>query len=410
MATGARLTLLPYAYLADPLPVYYQSQDTRAGVHSYSYAGGPSTKEEIRGPDGVTRGSYSYIDANGFLQSVFYVADEDGFRVAATNLPSNNGNPPYDTSDILLAKTIQLESSTAREEQKKEENLLISRRKRSLDAPAAAAAADQDRQNQASGNPSPQQDQADQNLAIASKSSHELPATEKSAGEGRALVAPVYGLLDSVLISKLIGTATSEQSHVDVHNNIRLKAVQPVSKPVLLSSQVLPASSQQFQVQNSLRVDALKKDAETVQSQTPSLAAVNLEPIPLVSILSDYNENRIQLHKNLGLEGPNRKDAVKIDAAQLAIVEETPITAVSAASAVPVKETPLPVVTAVSSQSRTQIHNNAKLEVAMLVKPILYISTSYAQPIATLPILTPVAQSFQYRSQIHSNEKIESVN
>ncbi|XP_020296700.1 uncharacterized protein LOC109861451 [Pseudomyrmex gracilis] len=408
VATGARLTLLPYAYLADPLPVYYQSQDTRTGVHSYSYAGGPSAKEEIRGPDGVTRGSYSYVDANGFLQSVFYVADEDGFRVAATNLPSNNGNPPYDTSDILLAKTIQLESSAAREERKKEENLLVSRRKRSLNVPAAAAA-DQDRQNQASGNPSPQQDQANQNLAIASKSSHKLPAPEKTAGEGRALVAPVYGLLDSVLIPKLIGTATSEQSRVDVHNNIRLKAVQPVSEPVLLSSQVLSASSQQLQ--NSLRVDALKKDAETVPSQTSSLAIVNLEPIPLVSVLSDYNENRIQLHKNLGLEGPNRKDAVKIDATQLAIVEETPITAVPAASAVPVvKETFLPVVTAVSNQSRTQIHNNAKLEVAVPVKPTVYIATSYAQPIAALPIWAPVAQSSQYRSQIHSSEKIELAN
>ena len=37
--------------------------------------------------DGVTRGSYSYIDANGILQSVNYISDAMGFRVAATNLP-----------------------------------------------------------------------------------------------------------------------------------------------------------------------------------------------------------------------------------------------------------------------------------------------------------------------------------
>lgn len=38
--------------------------------------------------DGITQGGYSYIDAEGKLQSVEYVADSiNGFRVAATNLP-----------------------------------------------------------------------------------------------------------------------------------------------------------------------------------------------------------------------------------------------------------------------------------------------------------------------------------
>lgn len=37
--------------------------------------------------DGVTRGAYSYVDANGLVQSRSYIADGQGFRVAATDLP-----------------------------------------------------------------------------------------------------------------------------------------------------------------------------------------------------------------------------------------------------------------------------------------------------------------------------------
>ncbi|KAG5338453.1 CUO6 protein, partial [Acromyrmex heyeri] len=429
VTAGAQLTLLPYAYLADPLPVYHQSQDTRAGIHAYSYAGGPSAKEEVRDLDGVTRGSYSYVDAHGILQSVFYVADEGGFRVAATNLPTD-GNLQLETSKVLLARYAHPQElvKAATEEEK---GHLVSRRKRSLEASTG-----QDHQTE---NPSSQGDQADRDsAAIASpKSSHELPAPDEKSDKGRVnrdaagpIVAPVYGLLDSVLIPRLTGAATSHQSRVDVHNNIRLKAVQPIktigvlSEPaetVILPSQVPLATSHQSRVQvhNNLRVEVPEKlvNVETieVQPQIAEAAAVKLEPLSLVSDFSDYNENRIQLHRNLGLEGSNRKDAVKIDAAQLAIVE-TPIAAVHAQTlpvlvkeAIPVvvKEA-LPVVTAISNQNRIQIHRNTKLEaVPITSEPTLYWATSYARPISTWPILTPIAQSSQYRHQIHSNEKIE---
>jgi len=65
----------------------FHAQD-ELGSYSYGYAGGPSAKTESKTPDGVTRGSYSYIDANGIQQTVNYVSDPvNGFRVAATNLP-----------------------------------------------------------------------------------------------------------------------------------------------------------------------------------------------------------------------------------------------------------------------------------------------------------------------------------
>ena len=45
-----------------------------------------SSKQETR-TNGVVTGEYSYLDANGILQTVKYIADENGFRVQATNLP-----------------------------------------------------------------------------------------------------------------------------------------------------------------------------------------------------------------------------------------------------------------------------------------------------------------------------------
>jgi len=417
-AAGAQLTLLPYAYLADPLPVYHQSQDTRAGVHAYSYAGGPSAKEEVRGLDGVTRGSYSYVDAHGILQSVFYVADEGGFRVAATNLPTD-GNPPLETGEILLAKYAHPQEHAKVATEKGKGHTEASRRKRSLEAPVG---------HHQTENPSSQGEQADRDSAaiVSRKSSHaeELPAPEEKSDKDRAnrvaaepIVTPVY----SVLIPRLTGAATSHQSRVDVHNNIRLKAVQPIktigvlSEPVyeILPNQIPLATSNQnrVQVHNNLRVEGPEKlvSAETIetQPQISEAAAVKLEPLSIVSVLPDYNENRIQLHRNLGLEGPNRRDAVKIDAAQLAIVE-TPISTVRAVPVV-VKEA-VPVVTGVSSQSRIQIHRNTRLEAVPIAnEPSVYLAASYVRPITTWLIFAPIAQSSQYRHQIHSNKKLELV-
>lgn len=65
----------------------YHAQDS-LGQYSYGYADPNSAKSETKTADGVTRGGYSYIDANGILQTVHYISDPvNGFRVSATNLP-----------------------------------------------------------------------------------------------------------------------------------------------------------------------------------------------------------------------------------------------------------------------------------------------------------------------------------
>lgn len=81
----------PLAYaavpIAAPISSQYHAQD-ELGQYTYGYASGLSAKAETKTFDGVTRGSYSYVDADGKLQSVEYVSDAlNGFRAAASNLP-----------------------------------------------------------------------------------------------------------------------------------------------------------------------------------------------------------------------------------------------------------------------------------------------------------------------------------
>lgn len=82
----------PFAYaaapvIAAPISSQYHAQDS-IGQYNYGYADHLSSKAESKSLDGVTRGAYSYVDAEGKVQKVEYTADAvHGFRVAATNLP-----------------------------------------------------------------------------------------------------------------------------------------------------------------------------------------------------------------------------------------------------------------------------------------------------------------------------------
>lgn len=263
---------MPYAYLADPLPVYHQSQDTRTGEHAYSYSGGPSAKEEVKGPDGVTRGSYSYVDGHGILQSVFYVADEGGFRVAATNLPTDK-DLPVETAEVLLAKSALFEEqSRARSSESSSSGHL--RRKRS------------------------------------SNEETKLERREKDSGsnEGndRSNDKP-YGALATFLFPGSIPTATSRQSQFRIHQSVRTEGVDPIGNAITVEASapvLLP-------VIDPLAIETIVK--------TPLIVSDG----PFLSLLTghDYHRNRIQIHRNLGLEGEEgRKDAVKIETTLLPVV------------------------------------------------------------------------------------------
>lgn len=77
------------AALPPPQASQHHAQD-ELGQYEYGFNTGNSAKHELKTADGVTRGSYSYVDANGILQTTNYISDDVfGFRVAATNLPQH---------------------------------------------------------------------------------------------------------------------------------------------------------------------------------------------------------------------------------------------------------------------------------------------------------------------------------
>merc|ERR1711981_480966 len=77
---------LPLAF-APPPSSQFHAQD-EFGQFSFGHQDINSAKVESRDAFGNVRGSYQYVDANGIVQTVNYIADPvNGFRVEATNLP-----------------------------------------------------------------------------------------------------------------------------------------------------------------------------------------------------------------------------------------------------------------------------------------------------------------------------------
>lgn len=96
-----------FAIPASAPSTQFHAQD-EFGQFSFGHAGGPSAKTESRNAYGVTTGSYQYIDANGLLQTVNYVADPvNGFRVAATNLPVGPAAPAAPEVAPLVAPVFE---------------------------------------------------------------------------------------------------------------------------------------------------------------------------------------------------------------------------------------------------------------------------------------------------------------
>nr|XP_053647798.1 uncharacterized protein LOC128699209 [Cherax quadricarinatus] len=97
-----------------PVQSQYHAQD-ELGQYSFGFAGGPSNRAETRDAFGNVRGSYNYVDSEGKVQTVSYVADALGFRVAGTNLPVAPASPEatlpgpvpepvQDTPEVAAAK------------------------------------------------------------------------------------------------------------------------------------------------------------------------------------------------------------------------------------------------------------------------------------------------------------------
>lgn len=87
-------------------PIYLGYQDS-LGQYTFGYSSPESARSEIRSIDGLTTGSYSYIDGAGIIQSARYEADSKGFRIAATNLPQAP-QPVVDTPEVQAARNEHL--------------------------------------------------------------------------------------------------------------------------------------------------------------------------------------------------------------------------------------------------------------------------------------------------------------
>merc|ERR1712018_385476 len=84
-AVAAAPYVAPYA-----APPYTGSQfhaQDEFGNLNYGYANLNSAKQEVGNTYGGVTGGCSYVDANGQLQRVEYIADGAGFRVADSRLP-----------------------------------------------------------------------------------------------------------------------------------------------------------------------------------------------------------------------------------------------------------------------------------------------------------------------------------
>merc|ERR1739838_795421 len=85
----------------------FHAQD-EFGNLNYGYANINSVKQEVGNTYGGVSGGYSYVDANGELQQVQYIADGAGFRVADSRLPVApvyDGVAPAFTPAPLVAPT-----------------------------------------------------------------------------------------------------------------------------------------------------------------------------------------------------------------------------------------------------------------------------------------------------------------
>merc|ERR1712145_5532 len=102
-AAGPAIAAAPYAPYAPSSQ--FQAQD-EFGNLNYGYANLNSAKTEVGNTYAGVTGGYSYVDANGLLQKVEYIADGAGFRVADSRLPVFN-------PDLTVAPTFNPEPLVA---------------------------------------------------------------------------------------------------------------------------------------------------------------------------------------------------------------------------------------------------------------------------------------------------------
>merc|ERR1719234_1745946 len=121
----------------------FHAQD-EFGNLNYGYANINSVKQEVGNTYGGVSGGYSYVDANGELQQVQYIADGAGFRVEDSRLPVApvyDGVAPTFNPEPLVAPELTPEVAAATAEHLAAvEVAKADRKRRDADADAAIIA------------------------------------------------------------------------------------------------------------------------------------------------------------------------------------------------------------------------------------------------------------------------------
>ncbi|CAG0882151.1 unnamed protein product [Cyprideis torosa] len=76
------------------------------GQYSFGYVALGSARRETKMKDGTVEGSYIYVDGDGNVQEVNYVADSSGYRATGSNFPKPGPkvHPIQDTEEVRIAK------------------------------------------------------------------------------------------------------------------------------------------------------------------------------------------------------------------------------------------------------------------------------------------------------------------
>jgi len=96
----------PYAHIPNTGSQFHAQDEF--GNLNYGYSNLNSVKQEVGNTYGGVNGGYSYVDANGVLQTVRYIADGLGFRVEDSRLPVApvyDGVAPEFNPEPLVAPT-----------------------------------------------------------------------------------------------------------------------------------------------------------------------------------------------------------------------------------------------------------------------------------------------------------------